>query len=76
MKSLQAGTDSHPTKSIRQVSDFVKGFGQKKSPLGGGGERYHPGEILNAERLTTTAGLTGVGISELETAADHRVAVI
>jgi hypothetical protein len=35
-----------------------------------------PTEILNAKRLTTTAGLTGVGISELETTADHRVAVI
>jgi hypothetical protein len=30
MKGSQAGTDSHYTRSIRQVSDFVKGFGQKK----------------------------------------------
>ncbi|MCZ8053282.1 MAG: hypothetical protein O9329_00635, partial [Microcystis sp. LE19-12.2C] len=29
MKGSQAGTDSHYTKSICQVSDFVKGFGQK-----------------------------------------------
>lgn len=76
MKGSQAGTDSHYAESICQVSDFVKSFGKKKSPLGGGDERYHPGEILNAKRLTTTAGLTGVGISKLETAADHRVAVI
>ncbi len=76
MKGLQAGTDHHPTINIKQVSDFVKGFGQKKSPLGGGGESITPTEILNAERLTTAAGLTGVGISELETTADHCVAVI
>jgi len=31
---------------------------------------------LNAKRLTTATGLTGVGISELKTTADHRVAVI
>jgi hypothetical protein len=30
MKGSQAGTDSHHTRSIGQVSDFVKGFGQKK----------------------------------------------
>jgi hypothetical protein len=32
MKGSQAGTDSHYTKSICQVSDFVKSFGKKKSP--------------------------------------------
>jgi hypothetical protein len=34
MKGSQAGTDSHYTRSIRQVSDFVKGFGQKKIASG------------------------------------------
>jgi hypothetical protein len=29
MKGSQAGTDSHYTKNICQVSDFVKGFVQK-----------------------------------------------
>jgi hypothetical protein len=77
MKGSQAGTDSHYTRSIRQVSDFVKGFGQKKNRLWEAGVKgITPTEILNAKRLTTTAGLTGVGISELETTADHRVAVI
>jgi len=32
IKGSQAGTDSHYTRSIGQVSDFVKGFGKKKSP--------------------------------------------
>jgi hypothetical protein len=34
MKGSQAGTDSHYIKSIGQVSDFVKGFGQKKIASG------------------------------------------
>jgi len=50
MKGSQAGTDFHYTINIGQVSDFVKGFGKKKSPLGGGGERYHPGEIIKRQK--------------------------
>ena len=76
MKGSQAGTDSHYTKNICQVSDFVKGFVQKNRLWEAGVKGITPTEILNAKRLTTATGLTGVGISELETAADHRVAVI
>lgn len=32
--------------------------------------------LLNSEGFSTTAGLTGIGVSKLETAADHRIAVV
>jgi hypothetical protein len=51
LKGLQAGTDSHYTRSIGQVSDFVKGFGQKKNRLWEAGVKgITPTEIIKRRK--------------------------
>ena len=73
-----AGRHGFPLyKKYKASLRFCQGFWPKKNRLWEAGVKgITPTEILNAKRLTTAAGLTGVGISELETTADHRVAVI